>query len=228
MYCKRCLRELFSNAVVDETLFPPRCCRQRISLDEARPFLGRELSEMFEEKALEWETMYDAQSTLRFAACAKHYRDRVYCPRPTCSTFIPPNRGSGYSAIVVCPICAEPVCSACKRVSHAGPCDNDRDTEILNTIRAAGFQRCECGHVIELTVGCYHMTCRCGRQFCYLCSRPWKTCNCKRWDERRLVARAQEVDDRDNAGYGPGRNHGRQQRVAAIARNLREYATGFL
>lgn len=44
--------------------------------------------------------------------------------------------------------------------------------------------------MVELTHGCYHMTCRCRGEFCYLCSTPWKNCTCPQWDETLLFAEA--------------------------------------
>ena len=34
--------------------------------------------------------------------------------------------------------------------------------------------------------------CRCRAEFCYLCGKPWKTCDCKLWDEAQLVNNAAE------------------------------------
>jgi hypothetical protein len=31
------------------------------------------------------------------------------------------------------------------------------------------------------------MTCRCSTQFCYLCAALWKTCDCRQWDDQRLL-----------------------------------------
>ena len=39
------------------------------------------------------------------------------------------------------------------------------------------------------------MTCRCRTEFCYLCHARWKTCQCPQWDERRLLAAAEERVD---------------------------------
>jgi len=47
-----------------------------------------------------------------------------------------------------------------------------------------------CRFFVELEVGCYHMTCRCGHEFCYLCTSRWKTCSCPQWDEGRLLQQA--------------------------------------
>ena len=97
-YCRGCIRELFSGAIKDETLYPPRCCRQNMAVEKVKPVLGKDLAKRFEEKAVEWDTLY-----------------RVYCPVQTCSAFIPPDSGSVYSNRATCPKCAEPVCTQCKR-----------------------------------------------------------------------------------------------------------------
>lgn len=57
---------------------------------------------------------------------------------------------------------------------------------------------------VMLAEGCYHMTCKCGQGFCYLCSRPWKTCGCVHWDERHLEREArQRVEAGQRAAHAP-------------------------
>lgn len=42
-----------------------------------------------------------------------------------------------------------------------------------------GWKRCfNCHALVEHREACQHMTCRCGTQFCYVCSRRWRTCTC--------------------------------------------------
>jgi hypothetical protein len=56
-----------------------------------------------------------------------------------------------------------------------------------------GWKRCPaCHQLIELAHGCYHMTCRCRKEFCYLCAETWKNCACTQWDEHRLVEAAED------------------------------------
>ena len=50
---------------------------------------------------------------------------------------------------------------------------------------------------MELTHGCYHITCRCSKQFCYLCAETWKNCTCPQWDERRLLVTARARVERE-------------------------------
>lgn len=70
-YCLGCLKELFQISMQDETLMPPRCCRQEIPINLAK--LTPKETENFTAKLLEFSTT-----------------NRLYCSEPTCSTFIPP------------------------------------------------------------------------------------------------------------------------------------------
>jgi hypothetical protein len=70
-YCLGCLRDLFKASMQDESLMPPRCCRQAIPLALAKLTL-KEIED-YNAKQLEYSTT-----------------DRLYCSQPTCSIFIPP------------------------------------------------------------------------------------------------------------------------------------------
>ena len=71
---------------------------------------------------------------------------------------------------------------------------------MLALAESEGWKRCPgCGHLVELSVGCYHMTCRCRYQFCYLCRAQWKTCACEQWDENRLLVAAEDRVQRRQA-----------------------------
>jgi hypothetical protein len=48
-----------------------------------------------------------------------------------------------------------------------------------------------CNEMVEKSLGCTHIICRCSAQFCYICRARWKTCNCTRWHERFAVVRRQ-------------------------------------
>ena len=162
-------------AVQDESLMPPRCCGQKIPIHFPRMTLTEK--QTFEEKLLEYSTV-----------------DRLYCSRPTCSTFIPPQ--TIVNSIGTCPklTCRTQTCSMCKAASH-GNLDCPKDTAtaaVLDVAKQEGWTRCyRCRVLVELVQGCYHMTCRCRAEFCYLCSQPWKNCPCVQWDEQRLLAEAQ-------------------------------------
>lgn len=140
-YCRPCLENLFEAAMVDESLFPPRCCRQPIVMNVARIFLNSELMRRFEKKKLEFETP-----------------NRTYCYSPTCSAFIHPSRIEG--EVATCPDCGSITCTSCKARGHTGDCPNDSAMQqLLTTAQASGWQRCySCWRLVELDHGCNHMT----------------------------------------------------------------------
>ena len=191
-----CVTDLFQSATRDESLFPPRCCRQNIPFTQVQPHLAQALVATFQEKQVEFSTL-----------------KRVYCSSPTCSRFLGPiSEGLFASKVYTCPApgCARRTCGKC-REQHSGDwthaCRPDADAaHVLELGRTAGWARCPgCSQMIELHIGCFHMTCRCRTEFCYLCRARWKTCRCPQWDERRLVAAAEA---RVDAQLGVGRERG--------------------
>ncbi|KAK8243532.1 IBR finger domain protein [Phyllosticta capitalensis] len=176
-YCRDCLDQLFLASVHDESLFPPRCCRQRIPLPSVRVFLSSGTAKSFEQKAPEFETP-----------------NRTYCHNKRCSAWIPP--GNICNEVGTCPKCATTTCTICKQASHGrNYCPRDEAThEVLELAALNGWQQCyNCGRVVMLSTGCYHMTCRCRAAFCFNCGLRWKTCSCAHFDEHRLLARAEEI-----------------------------------
>lgn len=140
-YCKPCLQELFYQACRDESLFPPRCCREPFELRDVQIFLTKELKDQFERAKGEFDT-----------------RDRTYCSRITCSAFIPAHSLEGDTA--TCSACGTETCTICKSLAHEGDCPDDSALrETLELAVEQGWQRCcACRRLIELDVGCNHMT----------------------------------------------------------------------
>jgi hypothetical protein len=140
-YCRVCLASLFRASMLDEALFPPRCCREPIPLDANRKFLAADLTGQFQAKKIEFET-----------------KDRTYCHRPECSTFVPPQFIHG--DVATCVRCQRRTCAICKGVSHVGECPRDEAAqEVLRLAQENGWQRCyACRRVVELDHGCNHMS----------------------------------------------------------------------
>lgn len=180
-YCKGCIQELFRNSFNDDTLFPPRCCKQHIEHKDISYFLTRSILQRFEEKTIEFNTV-----------------DKTYCSNKACSTFIMPT--SITINVGTCGRCGTLTCVYCKAQAHGtNQCEEDPAMKaILALASTEGWRRCaRCSTMIELRTGCYHMTCTCGNQFCYLCgAHPWKTCRCIQWHDDRLTERTNHVQAR--------------------------------
>ena len=187
-----CIADLFAACTRDESLYPPRCCQQRIPLLSAREHLGKDLLSLFVQKSREFET-----------------QKRVYCARQDCSTFVgAEHNDSSGSAAPVALLCSAAgcdtlTCSRCKsQVARTGthicvvdPSASDR--VVLDLAHESGWSQCPgCSRLIELNTGCYHITCLCKADFCYLCRARWKTCTCPQWEERLLYAAAEQRVDR--------------------------------
>jgi hypothetical protein len=175
-YCRRCLSDLARTCLRDESLFPLKCCKQPLPMDGEYGVLARlelRLRQSFQAKATEFSTLS---------------KNRVYCPRETCSAFL--GSSAQLPARVACRHCPTVVCVACKQIDHgAVPCEENTALEQVKSLaREQSWQTCPgCAQIIELHQGCYHMTCRCGTQFCYLCAEQWKNCTCPQWEEARLL-----------------------------------------
>lgn len=173
-YDTSCLKELYTRATMDESLFPPRCCQKPFELVDVQTHLGLTLTREFKKKAIEFSTP-----------------NRVYCHQPHCSKFLGPVTKT--IRFIQCSNCLSSTCSSCKQKYHYPlPCTTTQDAEVIALGDRNGWKRCpSCHQLIELSVGCYHMTCRCRHEFCYLCAATWKRCQCVQWDENRLIEAAE-------------------------------------
>ncbi|XMA18656.1 hypothetical protein WAI453_011447 [Rhynchosporium graminicola] len=117
-------------------------------------------------------------------------------------------------------MCFTVTCKICKGPAHQHDCPQDAATQqVLQLAAAEGWKRCaHCKRMIELKVGCNHITCVCRKEWCYVWGVAWKNCACPSWDENHLVERVNVLADRNPQPAGPAR----QGQVAAIARRVIE------
>lgn len=141
-YCRDCIRELFELSFSDESLFPPRCCRQPISLSQAGEFLGEELVKRFQDKSVEYNDP-----------------SRTYCSNPVCSIYLPAETFELNNA-AKCSACQHSTCVLCKKPAHSEICvDEKPDQAFLELVLTEEWQQCfKCHSVVELRTGCYHIT----------------------------------------------------------------------
>ncbi|KAF4828618.1 hypothetical protein CGCTS75_v007267 [Colletotrichum tropicale] len=143
LYCATCLQKLFQLSLVDESLFPPRCCRKPIPTDQVQHVISKQLMQEFIAKEIEFSTV-----------------NRTYCHQPQCSAFVPPTSIKG--DIGTCPTCQAKTCVLCKSMEHdhADVCKEDTATqEVLKLAADKKWPRCnKCHAIVELDTGCYHMS----------------------------------------------------------------------
>ncbi|GLU14067.1 hypothetical protein SLE2022_306580 [Rubroshorea leprosula] len=195
-FCSHCMR-IYVDGKVQSFQVPIRCpqvrCKYYISTTECRSFLPLALYESLERA---------------FAEAGVPNSNRIYCPYPNCSVLLDPReclsaRASSSSQLdnscVECPVCQRFICMECGVPWHSSmSCEEyqslpleERDAADITLHRLAQtnrWRRCQqCHRMIELTQGCYHMTCWCGHEFCYSCGAEYRddqqTCQCALWDE---------------------------------------------
>ncbi|OIV94201.1 hypothetical protein TanjilG_28140 [Lupinus angustifolius] len=195
-FCSHCLRT-YADGKVQSCQVPIRCpqpgCKYCISVSECRYFLPFTSFESLEKALTEANLLHS---------------DRIYCPFPNCSVLLDPReclsaRASSSSqsdnSCVECPVCQRFICLDCKVPWHSSMrCEEfqnlpeeERDATDITLHHLAQnkrWKRCQqCRRMIELTHGCYHMTCWCGHEFCYSCGAEYRdgqqTCHCAFWDE---------------------------------------------
>ena len=167
-FCSHCMRA-YADGKVQSSQVPIRCpqlkCKYYISSAECKSFLTSSSYESLE-KALEEANV--------------SHSDRIYCPFPNCSVLLDPNeclsaRASSSSqsdnSCIECPVCQRFVCVDCGVPWHSSlSCEeyqnlplDERDASDITLYRLAQnerWRRCQqCRRMIELTQGCYHMTC---------------------------------------------------------------------
>ncbi|KAF4947287.1 hypothetical protein FGADI_10596 [Fusarium gaditjirri] len=190
-YCRDCFVRLVTAACQNEQQWPPKCCLNEITVKTVMRFIPSDLKKTFEERSKEWELPVS---------------DRVYCCNLNCNLWIKPKRIYPGKRQGICDR-SHVTCTLCRGPAHAGEdCPHDVDMSLTNQLAEdEGWKRCfNCNALVEHREACQHMTCRCGTQFCYVCSRRWRTCTCTMEDlqalkegvvSRRAERRAQELEE---------------------------------
>ncbi|CAN0874827.1 E3 ubiquitin-protein ligase RSL1 [Linum grandiflorum] len=173
----------------------PKCpsedCKTELEVGSCQKFLTPKLIETMQ---------------LRIKEASIPAGEKVYCPYPKCSALMSKKDvleffGSERSSTRKCLKCHGLFCINCKVPWHSGmDCDmykkrnpNPSEDAKLKFLASRNLWRqcMKCNHMIELAEGCYHMTCRCGNEFCYNCGAEWKdkkaTCSCPLWVEENIL-----------------------------------------
>ncbi|CAA7265212.1 unnamed protein product [Cyclocybe aegerita] len=199
-YCADCLRDFLKSAGETKDFnFPLVClatvdnamCNVPVAIPLLRAFLTPQAFENLVEAAF---TSY----------LEKHPEELKYCTTPDCKQIYRrcPSNGAGKKKVrsdtLQCPSCFSSICPACDEEAHEGmTCEERRiqsdpaEQERLNDELAtrSGYKRCpRCRIMMEKTMGCNHMTCRCGAHICWRCMAVFDV--------------GQQVYDHMNAAHG--------------------------
>ncbi|KAJ0248291.1 Ribonuclease H domain-containing protein [Hirschfeldia incana] len=178
---------------------PSAGCKSEVKMDSCAEFLDPKLVEVMIQRKKE-----DSISV----------SDKVYCPYPTCSELMAKDEvfeyteqyfvGTEQSSARKCMKCGQFFCMQCKVPWHyKDTCEdfskskryqNAGDGMVKSLAQSKKWRQCtRCNNMVELASGCYHITCRCGYEFCYTCGAEWEeknpTCECPLWAERHIIRR---------------------------------------
>ncbi|KAF8253174.1 hypothetical protein K440DRAFT_627429 [Wilcoxina mikolae CBS 423.85] len=167
-FCLDCLRLNFTLAIDTQNLDILRCC-QPIQVFYAADVLS-------EDELAEFHRLL----------ARNHPGRKIQCSGGCGTILLPAWMQHDFG---LCMTCNHQTCLICGKASHTGECPNDSDTQSLfDVAETEKWQRCfQCGTVVQLQTGCYHITCRCRGEFCYICGVKWKTCTCPTFEEQALI-----------------------------------------
>ncbi|KIV89287.1 hypothetical protein PV10_08865 [Exophiala mesophila] len=164
--CHTCLRNQFSAALRDTTLFPVTCCGSSWHFDVARGLVP-------EADLNKYMSRFEEKSNPH----------PLYCPVATCSAFISKRLISENSDTVKCPTCARSVCVKCKQLSDADADANgahacQTSDPLLAMLKKFKYKVCpKCGIAVARMYGCSHIKCHCGAHWCWDCRRSIVECS---------------------------------------------------
>ncbi|KAI4385511.1 hypothetical protein MLD38_003528 [Melastoma candidum] len=207
-YCLSCMKQHVEVKLLHGVV--PKCphegCKSDLSVSSCSKFLTPKLMNTMAQRIKE---------------ASIPVSEKVYCPYPKCSALMSKKEIGSSSRNVVarkCTECHRLFCIDCKVPWHCAmtcieykrlnPDPPLNDARLKSLAKSNLWRQCEkCSHMIELAEGCYHMTCRCGYEFCYNCGAEWKdkkaTCDCPLWEEEYILQDGSdnELDDDDDDDY---------------------------
>lgn len=201
-YCFSCMRKHVEAKLLQGQLpgCPHEKCRSSLEIESCKKFLNPEI--------------YNIMS-LRIQEASIPPTEKVYCPFSNCSALMSKTEvqeytttsfviAAGGTAIRKCVKCNSLFCISCKVPWHDNitcsdymkrfPFQSANDAKLKSLATRNHWRQCiRCKNLVELVAGCYHISCRCGHEFCYTCGAEWikkkPTCRCPIWDERNIIDR---------------------------------------
>ncbi|XP_021889756.1 uncharacterized protein LOC110808542, partial [Carica papaya] len=174
-YCFSCMKQHVEVKLLNGIVVtcPHEECKTEINIATCGNFLDPKLVEIMSQRRKE------ASITAT---------EKVYCPYPRCSALMSKTEvlrhtnlfrvGAEHSGERKCMKCGFFFCINCKAPWHDNMTCNDYsrsnshkrtgDAMLKSLAKQKLWRQCvKCSHMVELSEGCYHITCRCGYEFCY-------------------------------------------------------------
>ncbi|KAJ7980959.1 RBR-type E3 ubiquitin transferase [Quillaja saponaria] len=208
-YCFSCMKQHVEVKLLHGMI--PKCphegCNSELHVEGCRKFLTNKSIETMEQRLKE---------------ASIPISERIYCPYPRCSALMSKSEILEYAKNILghmeqsgakkCLKCHGLFCFNCKVPWHSGiscsvyrslnPNPPAEDVKLKSLATRSLWRQCvKCNHMIELAEGCFHMTCRCGNEFCYNCGAEWKdkkaTCSCPLWEENNIWIEDHDEDSEE-------------------------------
>ncbi|KAL3718839.1 hypothetical protein ACJRO7_003878 [Eucalyptus globulus] len=198
-YCFTCMKRHVEAKLLDGVMIkcPHDGCNSEVKIDSCGGFLEPNVISIMSQRMKE---------------ASVPVTERVYCPNPRCSTLMSKQEVLEYSRSAFvgaersgarnCMKCQFFFCVDCKVPWHynmtcyeyqmSNATATAGDAQLKSLARKRLWRECvKCKNLVELAEGCYHITCRCGHEFCYTCGAEWRnkkaTCSCPIWNERNII-----------------------------------------
>jgi hypothetical protein len=150
---------------VSNLLCPSQGCKNALEYNDLKQFLTSHQLE-------HWEK-------LKTIATLKKNPEFRWCSKPDCGNGQLVQGGIKENSYFQCVSCATKTCMIHRTQFHEGVTCTEFDQKATDEIRslatiAATCKPCPaCGEAVEKSKGCDHMTCKCGKNYCFSCLADW-------------------------------------------------------
>jgi len=170
-YCSKCIDRLFRNAIRDDSLWPPQCCKTVMPIESIEHLLNEDLVPLVNARQVKMSVPI---------------LERTYCVN--CSAFVV--QENIHENVAICQDCHGLTCTECKEAAHDGTCKQELEQDIPNLEAVAPPKVCRTHNLLQHSGkgNCDH----CGGRFfwylfrCSVCSAQYcRMC----YSNRRFIVR---------------------------------------
>ncbi|OWZ15723.1 hypothetical protein PHMEG_00010583 [Phytophthora megakarya] len=158
LYCKKCIKIRCRMGVRDRSMVPAHCCKREFPSDYVNEALDAVEFETYERflKEKHWRSL-DLQSDLEYA--------QIEFPSDYVKEALDAVEFETYERFL--------------KDKPWRSLDLQSDLEYAQMVKQNHGVQCPgCGVGVQKISGCNHMQCLNSHEFCFLCTREWKTCGC--------------------------------------------------